>query len=740
MAKPARGERARPIVAHSVSSPVQDSSLLTRRTGLIVATAMLAVAIVYVGYWTHDSIDLQLGSARYLVAWLVIAAGLAMTSCHDVSRADWWIDALAWSLAGWMTLSLVANAAYANVRLGINELGWWIATAALVTLARRVATQTRVQISLMYLVIAVSIGVAIFGWYQSFVDMPQLIAAYRADPDSVLRKAGIDAEAGSAMRIVFENRLYDGGPTGTFALANSMAALLVGGLIAALGMALVQWSSASKLRRAAGTVAIVLIGGMVLASRSRSAVVAFGLIAAWIAWRRWNRMAKWSLVAVALVAILAAAYAYRNSEWIEQAPASLAIRLNYWKSSLAMANQSPIVGVGPGQFKAAYELFRAPTSTEQIADPHQFLLQTLATGGWLALILFVTLMTLLVRQATRKDQPQIEPTPVSGVVIYSALLAVGSVWIFGAAIGQTPMLGAGLVASSGAMLLIALMATPRSNAIVSTSSPISLVAALAVAAITIDLLAAGGLTVPGVSVIGWTLVGIASPVTIKNVSVKPTISRLPIAMGLAISLVLIAWYGFGIRPIERAQPALNRFDLAWSRGQIDVAIETLEQAATADRWSPEPVLRLAGVMQSLAVTDTARQSQWLAGLKDAEGRSLAVGGRDPVMMRQLGDGRLVVYQRFGDKESLELARDFYQSACRWSPSHEAYAAQLAEILRELGDDRATDWAKRAAELAQLGGYYERRLDFTILLRAKHYGPLENGRPVREPAAKVLTQL
>ncbi len=74
--------------------------------------------------------------------------------------------------------------------------------------------------------LAVTVAQATIGWYQKLIELPNLIAQYHDNPDRMLRAFNIPSDQLSAMRVRFENRLFDGGPTGTFALTNSLAALL----------------------------------------------------------------------------------------------------------------------------------------------------------------------------------------------------------------------------------------------------------------------------------------------------------------------------------------------------------------------------------------------------------------------------------------------------------------------------------------------------------------------------------
>ncbi|MGV3483633.1 MAG: O-antigen ligase family protein [Planctomycetaceae bacterium] len=749
-----------------------------------LATAMTAMAIVYVAYWPCDSTEVQQGAARYLVAWLMTAAAIAVASFGPVQHSDALIDGCAVGLAAWMGFSLVALADEANLRLGINELGWWFATAGLVITARRVASDARASLTLMQLIIAASIGVAVYGWHQWLIGFPRMVAEYQANPDATLAKLGIDAAPGSAMRIIFENRLYDGGPTGTFALANSMAAMLVGGWVALIGWLVASWGSLRKVHRAIGIAGLMVVGGMLLAARSRTAVLAIVLLAVWIAFSQLaerhslraalrRRARTWLLAMAGLGStLLVGGYLLRDTEWVRQAPASLAIRLHYWWACLQMVAQSPLFGAGPGQFKARYENFRAATSTEQISDPHQFLLQTLSSGGIPSFVLLVALLGLLIwsgrRSASRAnanggcdaESGTVDAGRRHTGVAGGALIGLAGVWLLGMAMGLMPEIEAALAGTIVAAGFALWMSTSRGAAgwsHVNSGSQVEdppaaitvrSIAGLAAAAMGIDLLASGGMTVPGVSVIAWTWIAIAAPAQVQwpqvDVDTKLASDAPPIAGRVAgaglIGVVLVAWYWLGITPIEKAKAQRNRFEVAWSQGQGELATQSLQRAAQADRWDPQPLIQLAAVCRSLAIAQPEHRQPWQEMWSAAETQAAERAGKNPVVMRQLGDNWLVHFQRYGEAEALVAAERWYAQAAELSPSHEAYAAQWAEILRERGDSRAPQIARQALELSTAGGYYERALAFTMIMPAKHFGTLASNQPVQQPAAEVLAPL
>lgn len=768
--------------------------LFSSATGQQIVVAMFAAAMVYVAYWPYDSIEVQQGAARYLVAWILITSIVALVSFPRVLIADVIVDGLAWSMAGWMAISLYAQHEQANVRLGVNECGWWLATAAVITVSRRVATDRITMLALLRLFAVVAVGVAIYGWHQWWIGIPKMIADYQRDPEAMLEQVGIVAEKGSTMRVVFENRLYDGGPTGTFALANSMAVMLLGGLVVVTGLYIVARPTLARVQHFVYLIAIAGVFGMVLASRSRSAVLAILLLTALLAamqfrqragrWMRAHRLRSLLIViGVTLVVGCGLLYALRGTEWLEQAPASVAIRLNYWRASLSMLSDSPWFGVSPGQFKASYESYRAAASNEQIADPHQFLLQIATAGGLPALAILVVMLVCMVWRSgavrgtaghtnEAKDKAESGETHASseanavsaggGTVLVGAILALCGVWIFGAAVGQVPTFDAGLLATMGAVVFAAIaMFGDGGVSLEKDERSLRSAAGHAVLAMAIAMLTSGGISVPGVSLFAWALLGSAMPVQVAEQtrgteqtwrteqtrwagSIQGTqsfgVNRPTVALACAIVVCLLAWHRVGIAPIDQSRAALNRFEFAWSQQQIDAAVTALEDAALADRWDVSPWLQLASIYRSLAVARPGDREKWESRWDDAEQQAIARTPRDPVVLKQLGDNRLIHFQRHQEPATLRRANAIFERVVELSPSHQAYAAQWAAILAFLGDPRAADVAKKAQTLSRAGGYYERALEYTWIFPLESTEALGSEEAVQKPASEVLAKL
>ncbi len=736
-------------------------SLFTPEKLFGFAAGLIAAAIIFAAYWPADSTEVQTGAARYLAGMLIIAGGIAIVvrplwNEPGVSRADKVIDTAAWGLALSMVISTWINADGSNLRLGVNEMWWWVAAAALLSAARRICLCPNVSIVFFHLIISVTLAVAVFGWHQQLIGIPAMIEMYESDPEAMLRAAGIQATEGSGLRIVFHNRLYDGGPTGTFALANSMAALLVGGLVVMLGLSIQRWTTMTAAQKVGWAIAIVIVGGMLVASRSRSAAGSLLVVTAIALTRRWwdgriLTIAKASAAAGGVIAILAAvAWRFgRNTEWIGQAPASLEVRWRYWIASIKMIAQSPLFGVGPGQFKARYELYRADASTEQIADPHNWFWQIATTGGLVAVIIALVLIAAILWRLREPVNIASATIGFQPVVLYrGAGVAVAMIWIGGAMVGYLPTIDAGMLATvaGGAIVWLAIRSDQESVDSESPSYKITpqRIAGYAVLAMAIDLMAAGGLIVPGVATALWLLIAIACTQAVPQstgddtaLSPVATTNRTRVVIGGAVTMILIAWYMTAILPIEQARAAKGRFEVAWGQGRVGEAESALRQAASADRWDAEPMMQLAAVLSQAAVAEPQNRQRWEAELQLVQAEAIKRVGNDPVAFRQLGDGQLRLFQRYGEIGALKSAESLFSRATSLAPAHEAYAAQLAEIYRQLGDQRSETWAERAVTLSAAGGYYERSLPFVVVMPAQFIGESVVQGEVRRPASEVL---
>ena len=209
---------------------------------------------------------------------------------------------------------------------------------------------------------------------------------------------GVPSE--KAGREQFESRLrFSSEPFGPFALANTFAGFLFVALILAADLCL-QSRRPLTLGTAIiwGIVLLLLLYCLVL-TKSRTAWI--GLVVALAFWGtcllvrgrfRLNRrtLMVGAAVLVVLIALFAVAALGRgfDVQVLSEAPKSLDYRLQYWKGAMGVVREHPVFGVGPGNFRQHYLRYKLPQSSEEIADPHNLILDLWTSGGLLALIGF----------------------------------------------------------------------------------------------------------------------------------------------------------------------------------------------------------------------------------------------------------------------------------------------------------------------------------------------------------------
>ncbi|PAY15967.1 hypothetical protein CKO51_28960 [Rhodopirellula sp. SM50] len=786
-----------------------------------IAAAVLGGQVSYVAYFPSDSVLVESGDALWFCALSLIVWTLTMAtqpyirafrppgSAEAPRRISallgngLTLDVLVWTLAAWMMIAALASCPPGNLRQATNEAWVWIAAAAVLTAARRLLIDPPIRAALFSLCCAVATGMAVHALHQQWISLPQIRAEYLADPDAVLRAAGVDAPAGSAQRMVFANRLLDGGPTATFALANSLAAVLLVAVLAPLAI-LRGGSVANQSGTNAGSgwsrVLLLLLPVLgvaaLFATRSRSALVACLLAGLWI-WIRGGQSGEVKrvklLAGAALLAlsvsgvVLVALLLWGDDEWMAAAPASLEFRLQYWKATAHLLWDHPIVGAGPGGFQAMYLRYRLPIANESIADPHNFLFETLAAGGFVGGWLFVSasiacLMTCR-RTATgvgavnagatnagtvnagtvnagtvnagtvnagtvdgaagtdasdelRADSLAGETRVVSRWMIGGACVSLGLVWSFALISGQLPDLQASVFAVPAAVA--AGWLTHRSLRHLSTAQLRLLGSSILLAMMT-HLTVSGGWTVPGVAMVIWLVTGSLCTVGRPRDGGNPGEATAAgegqrrgkaALVAWSVGAVLLLCLRFeSIIPVQQSQLALLRAEDAARRGLLSRVESETRRAVEADDWGFEaPRWRsefLRGRLVELG-NDPAVRAQWVASLET----SLDRAGVNPTMLRAAGEQYLHLYQCFGQTADLDSAERLISLALFNSPTDLSLVAQAAMIAHERSDlRRARELAEQARWLSALGGNVVRDLGLQQILVVEKIGLPARRRPV-----------
>ncbi|MCA9101874.1 MAG: O-antigen ligase family protein, partial [Planctomycetales bacterium] len=368
---------------------------------LAAATALLVARTL----WPSEAVAEQGDGAAAVMLWLVLLAGWLLTEALMPRFTLRWsaIDLAVGVLITLTSASALHGATVGAPRPSVNMLWEWIGFGAAYFLMRQLIGSRREARAIVAVMIALAVTLSSFGLYQYFHDMPATRARYAADPDAMLREAGEWYPPGSRERQLFEQRLASTEPMATFGLTNSLAGVLATWLVA---LAVVAASlPAMPQRRTLVGLAVIVAGGVIafclVLTKSRSAYVATAVgvasLVAATAWQRRRRSSRVLLgVAIAAVLLLAVGVAVGgiDAEVLSEAPKSLGYRLQYWRSTAAMIGDEPLWGVGPGNFGDEYTRYKLPVASEEITDPHNFLLEVAATAGLPALFALLVVLVL----------------------------------------------------------------------------------------------------------------------------------------------------------------------------------------------------------------------------------------------------------------------------------------------------------------------------------------------------------
>lgn len=783
-----------------------------RRRALTFVAASWIFVVVWLLHRPIDSVLVRHGHALPLaILSLILAAITLAVSPHDrdyshsikdkILGREFWISSIPWWIVAWTGLSVWINRWHAGDVWRASEVSseiiaaslmdaksvaiefvgnrdesiaaWcWIVTSACIwTSARRVFGQSSRQV-LMLVLVAGGLSLSIRAIYQHWVEIPGMIEQYQSDPDAMLAAAGFEAPPGSAQRMKFENRLFDGGASASFALANSLAALLVMAMVFAASMI-------GGMNRGPGLVGTVVIGIGLWITQSRSAAVAVTVCimavvllaaingASWRPRREWvlsNRRAIIGSFAAGLFSIGAAIwFCLRQSEWFAMAPASLQTRLDYWRATLAMSADHPWFGIGPGNFQAAYPIYRLPHTSENIADPHHFWFETLAAGGWpvaLALVVWLALVVTGRTDANRspaKEFPAKEfpansspatkfpandfigPPPAdrqdsvpqvasdcsvdsSGPFWWAAGLGLASVTIYEFANLQLESVT--LVANVLAIAWLGLVTRSkvRNSDNLRTGKTCHCVVLIAIVGIGLHLSFSGGWSVPGIAVPLWLLLAVfrpagrvveATPKSRRFVTLAPPVLFVVAAIGVTI---------FVARPNRLATSQVNEINYRLRTSDRAGAKRLVDRLVQTDPTDPSALLLAAAITSQ----DRSRraESSWQTLIE----RARFYGGTSASLERQFLDQALSAYQSTGNQHWLVSATQAAERLQRLSPHDVSNVSAVAIVYAAAGRmDLARQLAAEADELASLTDNLEQDLSRQAILvplssdRLKRFG-------------------
>lgn len=480
-----------------------NASLLAH-VGRTVCQALLGIIIAWAMLQPLDSTSVFEGSALpQNMAWILLAIlvsldQLASQRRFALSKVE--VSVLL-AVAVWMIVVTLRAGSSFNPRTGWHGCWHMLSAIALYYAIRSLILSAKERSVAIGLVLAGALTLSGVGVYQVTSAFPEMRAEYQRDPDATIAKMQLEAPAGSPARKRLEDRLNSPEPYATFSLANSLAALLSGALVisigslgfAALQSAVPNFASLSKANARTNspasnsqlhrfqrgrwsvialTAVCLLLGIVWFLTRSRVAYLAvptaIGALILGTLWQygkpgqflsnskavRWIKLAA---VCVFVIGVVGAGWMWKRDPLVfTEATKSLAFRMDYWKATTAMIADSPLFGVGLGNFQAIYPQYMLPKASETIADPHNWILDIASTCSLpIAIVIVVCLMLRLLHKPSSDCSQPIESgssrSPMVIGAVFGGLLGWMGMYLFGY---ESGMLVALFVAMSVAGLLV----------------------------------------------------------------------------------------------------------------------------------------------------------------------------------------------------------------------------------------------------------------------------------------------
>jgi len=225
---------------------------------------------------------------------------------------------------------------------------------------------------------------------QTLVEFPELRQTWEREYLPQLLKQGYAAD--DPMLVNYGRRMRSQEAYGYLAHPNVTGSGLMLGLVTLAGLLLGRVAErADKRLTLVGAVGLLLMAVALWFTGSKgalgAAVIGLGglVVLAWAA-RRLVRHARLGLglLLAGYLAVIGATAAYGTWQGTLPHP-SLAFRWYYWTAAMRVWQDVPLTGVGRGGFGPAYMRYKQPESTEEVRDPHNYLVSLLVELGPLGL-------------------------------------------------------------------------------------------------------------------------------------------------------------------------------------------------------------------------------------------------------------------------------------------------------------------------------------------------------------------
>ncbi len=719
------------------------------------------------------------------------------------------LDISVWLLCGaHIFSSLVVILTEGNKRAATNMLWEWLSVAVTFTLLRQTITQHS-RPKFLRVMLAVTTALACYGiwqptfWYpanlKEYQELKAEIESVESSPDlsseeRFKRQRELRAEfvsrgiplSGPSQQL-FERRLRDSKePLGFFALTNTLASFMAVGLVllaGTIGGLLLPdqtkhapsktFRSNNRNGMAVLGTALLLVTYCLVLTKSRSAwggsIVGVGVLLSLVVMKSKSGASLKKLIPIivvgtvvlSLLAGIAIATGALDVEVLTEMSKSLSYRLEYWTSTWDVILDHPLFGTGPGNFRDSYLRHKLPESSEEIADPHQFVLDVTANAGVVGLVGLLSFLAVigllswkLCRQAETTSTT--DSTSVNNSIVAwqpsvrtaigcAAAVAFAGEWLFSGNLGWSILCVCFVAAMIDRVLTMALSPSSGSAENQNELRVPSVAVVAAVVALFVHLSAAGGIAMPAVIGIALAMAAVLN-VDATKFSITDSISKLPneqpsatgdtdaasgehfqtgpwLAAALASGLAAVGCTTTAFSPVIRATSLQQLGDYDAINGQpARTVVSSYRSAAAADTLTPEPYLRLSQFY--LHQWKQTRDDAFFDQSIEAAERARSLSPHSPHATHEIGYAWLVRASGTSpkDQNAVKAAVKELQKALEIYPTNPGWTAETAQALALAGDStEAATVARRALELDEINrvaGHVDRYLPDDLLTDVK----------------------
>ncbi len=736
------------------------------------ALGVLAILISVRGYWPSEDVESGAGLTWVLAVLVVLAIAVVGWIVGGTPRPRF-------SSTDVAVIALFALVG-ASTRYGVDyrsalNAGWsWTSIAIIYVLLRNLPRTRCESKSLAAALVASAIATSTYGLYQIAVEYPQMRSYYEHHKQRVLTE--LEIIPGTTSQSLYENRLYSNEPMSTFALTNSLAGYIVGPTIVCLAVVGASLIGRAKRERrssligelAAGFVPLIILIACLLLTKSRSAWGGAAIAVFFLAFRLAPRIPRKTLaIAIAALgtgtaALVAAGVVTHqlDRQVITESTKSLRYRMEYWTGAWRLIRQNSTTfwhGVGPGNFAEPYLEHKIETSSEEIKDPHDMFLEVWASSGLPAAIALLVALGLglsatafggdrsleIDRGSDLNSINKSEITHTSNgdsvcAAIVDPLDAIAppprtARWLLiTAAFGWLAVVAAGWVdpianASRWYLLGIGWVgAVVLGRGIWRRVDSLSPGLGLGALAIAINLLAAGGIGMPAVALMLWSLIALGQNLREGSSIARARIPRggrsfafivgVPTAMLIGSFIGVIVPFWKSESAVAEARSLLDRRDPDFDRARI-----LYLYAIDMDRYNVRPWTGLADLEFRYWLSRGAKADEPIWSEVDiALKKAVEFPPRNPrdlaVQERRAAYAREILARHTGDFTPAEIIKlrgvivNAARMASRINPTKAKIRADLAIASAELGEySGAVKEAREALRLDETTPHVDRKL-------------------------------